>query len=62
METREQERLGHMEEHKFPSGDQTENIFQKGDLSCQKREMSQNTSLKIPFEDKQRCMRRETVT
>jgi len=35
------------------SGNQRENIFQNGDLSSQKGEMSQSTSLKIPFEDKQ---------
>ncbi|XP_010281613.1 PREDICTED: zinc finger protein 180-like [Phaethon lepturus] len=53
METHDQERLRHMEENKLSSGDQSENILQNGDLSSQKGEISQNTSLKTPFEDKQ---------
>lgn len=61
METHDQERLGLMEEHKLSSGDQRENVFQNGDISCQNGEMSQKTSLKIPFEDNQRRLGRETV-
>ncbi|XP_068797107.1 zinc finger protein 22-like [Struthio camelus] len=41
------------EVHKVSSGGQKESIFQNGDLTCQKGEMSQNINLKTPFEDKQ---------
>ncbi|XP_009319670.1 PREDICTED: zinc finger protein 271-like [Pygoscelis adeliae] len=56
METHDQEGLGHTEEHKLSSGDLREDVLQNGDLSCQKGEMSQNTSLKIPSEDRQTGM------
>lgn len=53
MESHDQERFGCMVKHKLSSGDQKEKVFHNDDLSCQRDEMSQNSTLKMPFEDKQ---------
>lgn len=52
----EQEGLRHAQERKVSSGGQRKNIFQSNDVAHQK---SQNTSLKIAFEDKQTGMSKE---